>query len=82
MRLKTGLNRCLRFKGFVYGKSEFSGKAIMVTIEPRKGCQPLCAACGTPGPVYDHERNLRVFEHIAGRPSPPRRPHVASNPSS
>jgi len=64
MRLKTVLNRCLRFKGFVYGKSEFSGKAIMVTIESRKGCQPICAACGTPGPVYDHERNLRVFEHI------------------
>lgn len=64
MRLKTVLNRCLRFKGFVYGKAEFSGKAIMVAMEARKGCKPVCADCGTPGPVYDHERNHRVFEHI------------------
>jgi transposase len=64
MQLKTVLNRCLRFKGFVYGRAEFSGKTIMVTIEPRQGSKPVCAGCGTPGPVYDHEPNHRVFEHI------------------
>ena len=64
MQLETVLNRCLRFKGFVYKRSEFSGKAIMVMIEPRKGCKPVCSVCGTPGPGYDHEPNTRVFEHI------------------
>ncbi|MEI6186745.1 MAG: ISL3 family transposase [Dehalococcoidia bacterium] len=64
MQLETVLNRCLRFKGFVYKRSEFNGKAIMVMIEPRKGCRPECSACGTPGPGYDHEPGHRVFEHI------------------
>lgn len=64
MRLKTVLNRCLRFKGFVYRKAEFSDQTIMVRIEAREGSSPMCSECGRAGAVYDHERNLRAFEHI------------------
>lgn len=64
MLLKTILNRSLRFKGFVYESAEFCGEAIMVTVGSRKRSHPICSRCGQPGPVYDHERNNRVFEHI------------------
>ena len=64
MRVKTVLNRCLRFKGFVYGKAEFCGETIMVSVEARKGSRPICSECGTAGSVYDHEATHRAFEHI------------------
>jgi transposase len=64
MRLKTVLNRSLRFKGFVYEKAEFWGKAIMVRMQARRGSTPVCNGCGKAGPIYDHESNNRVFEHI------------------
>jgi hypothetical protein len=36
----------------------------MVAIEARKGCKPECSVCGTSGPVYDHDRDMRVFENV------------------
>jgi len=64
MRLKTVLNRCLRYKGFVYGKAFFEGKGIVVEVAAREGSSPICSECGKPGSVYDHERRDRLFEHI------------------
>lgn len=64
MRLKVILNRAQRFKGFVYGKAEFVGEAIMVHIVSRKNSRPICGDCGTPGPTYDHMPTERVWEHI------------------
>lgn len=55
MRLKTILNKCLDFKSFVIGKSQFSkdGKAIEVSIRARKGSDLICSHCGKPAPGYD-----------------------------
>ncbi len=55
MRLKTILNNCCNFKGFVIGKSKFSKdlKNIEVYIEARKGSKAICSCCGKPAPSYD-----------------------------
>ena len=56
MRLKTVLNNCCDFKGFVVGASNFSEdkQSIEVTIRARKGSKAICSSCGKPAPGYDH----------------------------
>jgi transposase len=65
MRLKTILNKCCRFKGFVLGNAQFDekGKSITVKISPRKNSKPICSGCEKPAPGYD-KLPARLFEFI------------------
>ena len=64
MRLKTILNRCCQFKGFVIGDAKFDSKERMVVeISSRKGSMALCSLCEKPAPGYDH-LPARLFEFI------------------
>jgi len=65
MELITILNRCHRFRGFVYRDARFSSdhKSIEVTIRPRKGSAAVCSRCHQPAPGYDQLPERR-FEFI------------------
>jgi transposase len=65
MELITILNRCHRFRGFVYQHASFSAdkKSIEVTVRPRKGSAAVCSRCHLPAPGYDHLVERR-FEFI------------------
>lgn len=63
MQLKTILNRCHKFKSFVYDQVRFVGEAIEVTVLPRANGKALCSRCAEPAPVYDHLAERR-FEFI------------------
>jgi len=47
MELITILNRCHRFRGFVYQHARFSPdhKSIEVSVRPRKGSVAICSRC-------------------------------------
>lgn len=64
MNLKTILNRCHRFSGFVYGEARFVDDSIHVDIRPRKGSKPVCSKCGRKGSIYDTARTPRAFEFV------------------
>ena len=51
MELATILNRCHRFRGFVYQYDRFSAdkKSIEVAVRPRKGSATVCSRCHLPG---------------------------------
>ena len=55
MELITILNRCHRFRGFVYQHAHFSAdkKSIEVAVRPRKGSAAVCSRCHLPAPGYD-----------------------------
>src|SRR5215468_2357267 len=65
MELTTILNRCHRFRGFVYQHAHFSTdkKSIEVVVRPRKGSKAVCSRCHQPGPGYDQLAERR-FEFI------------------
>lgn len=68
MQIKTILNKCHKFKSFVYQHVRFvtlvnGSDAIEVYIVPRKNSKPLCSGCGRPGTTYDHLKHRR-FEFI------------------
>lgn len=68
MQLKTILNRCHKFKSFVYHDVRFVERdgeptEIEVEILPRKNARPICSGCQMPGSIYDHQ-TLRRFEFI------------------
>src|SRR5438552_10864795 len=65
MELITILNRCYRFRGFVYQHAHFSAdkKSIEVAVRPRKGTAPVCSRCHLPAPGYDQLAERR-FEFI------------------
>ena len=65
MRLVTVLNKCCKFKSFVFQKVKFTdcGKSIIVTIKPRKNSRPICSVCRTESPGYD-KTGKRLFEFI------------------
>jgi len=65
MELITILNRCHRFRGFVYQHAYFSAdkKSIEVAVRPRKGSAAVCSRCHLPAPGYDHLVERR-FEFI------------------
>jgi hypothetical protein len=50
MELTTILNRCHRFRGFVYEHARFSTdkKSIEVILRPRKGSAAVCSRCHLP----------------------------------
>jgi len=65
MELITILNRCHRFRGFVYQHARFSAdhKSIEVAVRPRKGSAAICSRCHQPGRGYDQLAERR-FEFI------------------
>ena len=65
MRLKTIVNKCCHFKGFVTGNGRFDekGKSIIVEINPRKNSRPICSGCEKKAPGYDRLPS-RLFEFI------------------
>jgi len=65
MELTTILNRCHRFRGFVYEHARFSTdkKSIEVVVRPRKGSAAVCSRCHLPAPGYDQLAERR-FEFI------------------
>jgi transposase len=65
MELITILNRCYRFRGFVYQQAHFSAdrKSIEVAVRPRKGSAAVCSRCHLPAPGYDQLAERR-FEFI------------------
>lgn len=68
MLVKTILNRCHKFKSFVYTNvyfSEQNGRAcIDVEVEPRKNSQMICSGCGNMASGYDTQRECRRFEFV------------------
>ncbi len=65
MELITILNRCHRFRAFVYQQAHFSAdkKSIEVAVRPRKGSVAICSRCHLPAPGYDQLGEQR-FEFI------------------
>ena len=65
MELITILNRCHRFRGFVYQHAHFGAdkKSIEVAVRPRKGSAAVCSRCHLPAPGYDQLAERR-FEFI------------------
>src|SRR5690349_23116398 len=65
MELATILNRCHRFRGFVYEHARFSTdrRSIEVVLRPRKGSAAVCSRCHSPAPRYDQLAERR-FEFI------------------
>ncbi|MFA7171717.1 MAG: ISL3 family transposase [Candidatus Paceibacterota bacterium] len=65
MRLKTIVNKCCHFKGFVTGNARFDeeGKSIIVELSARKNSKSMCSVCGTLAPGYD-TLPTRLFEFI------------------
>ena len=55
MELITILNRCHRFRGFVYQHAYFSAdkRSIEVVVRPRKGSTAVCSRCYFPASGYD-----------------------------
>ena len=65
MELTTILNRCHRFRGFVYEHARFNTdkRSIEVVLRPRKGSAAVCSRCHLPAPGYDQLAERR-FEFI------------------
>jgi len=67
MLIKTILNKCHRFKSFVYGKAYFTedeGRGVLkVEIVPRKNSKGICSNCHQLAPGYD-KLEEREFEFI------------------
>ncbi len=67
MLIKTILNKCHKFKSFVYGKAYFAedeGRQFLnVEIVPRKSSKVICSKCHQPAPGYD-KLEERKFEFI------------------
>ena len=66
MRLKTILNKCCKFKSFIFTKAQFNEKStsIIITVKARKNSKPLCSICGIVAPGYDSSPKARLFEFI------------------
>ena len=65
MRVVTVLNRCSKFKRFVFSESGFDELGrILVGVRPRRNSRARCGACGKSGPTYDTASAARLFEFI------------------
>ncbi len=65
MRLITILNRCTKFKRFVFEGSRFDERGrIMVNLRPRKNSKGECSDCGQLSPTYDTAIEPRLFEFV------------------
>ena len=67
MLIKTLLNKCHKFKSFVYGNIRFITvkgiQALEVEISPRGNGHAICSGCDKEAPLYD-KLGYRLFEHI------------------
>ena len=65
MELITILNRCHRFRGFVYHRARFTSdhKSIEISVRPRKRSAAICSRCHQYAPGYDQLPERR-FEFI------------------
>lgn len=67
MQVKTILNKCHKFKSFVYGRVRFISEGAKPVIEteifPRKNSKAVCSGCKHPAPLYD-KLGSRRFEFI------------------
>src|SRR5258708_7663964 len=65
MELIAILNRCHRFRSFVYQQAHFSAdkKSIEVAVRPHKGSVAICSPCHLPAPGYG-QLGERRFEFI------------------
>src|SRR5881394_3945952 len=65
MELITILNRCHRFRGFVYHHARFTPdhKTIEISVRPRKRSPAICSRCHLPARGYDQLAERR-FEFI------------------
>ena len=67
MLIKTILNKCHKFKSFVYEKVElgsYQGSEVFnVTVVPRKNGHAICSGCQMPASGYDRLKERR-FEFI------------------
>jgi transposase len=65
MELIAILNRCCRFRRFIYYNAWFSPdkKIIEVVVRPRKGFAAICSRCHQTAPGYDQLAE-RCFEFI------------------
>ena len=67
MELLTILNRCHRFRGFVYQYAHFSAdkKSIEVAVRPRKGSVAVCSRCHLrrPDSAYAHFAQAYVLRY-------------------
>lgn len=65
MELITILNRCHRFRGFVYHRARFTSdhKSIESSVRPRKRSAAICSTCHQSAPGYDQLPERR-FEFI------------------
>jgi transposase len=65
MELITILNRCHRFRGFVYHRARFTSdhKSIEISVRPRKRSVAICSRCHQYAPGYDQLAERR-FELI------------------
>ena len=59
------LNRCCRFRGFVYQSTRLvrDNNTLEVVVRPRRGSATVCSGCHQPAPGYDHLPQRR-FEFI------------------
>ena len=68
MLIKTLLNRCQKFKSFVYRKVRFERiaglESLVLELEPRKNSQAPCSICGRPAGTYDHQSQSRLFRFV------------------
>jgi len=65
MRVITVLNRCTKFKRFVFEGSHLDGVGrIMVSLRPRKNSRAECSCCGQLSPTYDTAAEPRLFEFV------------------
>lgn len=68
MLIKTILNKCQKFKSFVYVDAYFTDfqdeTVINVTIEPGKNSSAICSKCNNLASCYDTASTARRFEFI------------------
>ena len=68
MQLKSILNKCHKFKSFIFQSVEHIAEPtgpgrIEVQVVPRKGSKPICSVCHKRGSIYDTQA-ARRFEFI------------------
>ena len=68
MLVKTILNRCHKFKSFVYGETYWGKKknkdCIFAEIFPRKNSHPVCSKCHKEASGYDTSSEPREFHFV------------------
>lgn len=66
MLIKTILNKCYKFKSFVYGNIHFckETETVHVEIVPRLNASIICSCCGKHAPGYDTLPKPRHFQFI------------------